>query len=334
MDRSPISVLTAQPQTSPTPIEFNDYSTRKEEMSTAISKTVSYLAGGDTTPDWRYSNLLKQYAATQGNLHQLSWRNALLVTLQYPAATHIKSEDSWTRSGAVAQSDEHRIWIWEPIYDTACPRCGNTPAYHDKPHVDCEYHERGSPEHWRTDVVGTRPAPYFDVAQVAGGTLEADDIQSPLEGIGGKALKEICCEMASEDGYKLNTVDRRDLQDSLGQLRRSAMTLQPIIDVAAVGVPSEALSAVKYHLLADYVTSGDSYGYTNEDETIAAWAAFAVGSCIGYDESHFSPKATFPVPLGDTPQSVEESLQAISETTDSYVKRLQQHARRRKRNIL
>jgi hypothetical protein len=111
MDRSPISVLTAQPQTSPTPIEFNDYSTRKEEMSTAISKTVSYLAGGDTTPDWRYSNLLKQYAATQGNLHQLSWRNALLVTLQYPAATHIKSEDSWTRSGAVAQSDEHRIWI-------------------------------------------------------------------------------------------------------------------------------------------------------------------------------------------------------------------------------
>ncbi|EMA17292.1 hypothetical protein C435_11345 [Haloarcula marismortui ATCC 33799] len=140
--------------------------------------------------------------------------------------------------------------------------------------------------------------------------------------------------MASEDGYKLNTVDRRDLQDSLGQLRRSAMTLQPIIDIAAVGLPSEALSAVKYHLLADYAASGDSYGYTDEDETIAAWAAFAVGSCIGYDESHFSPKATFPVPLGGTPQSVEESLQAISETTDSYVKRLQQHAQRRKRNIL
>jgi hypothetical protein len=111
------------------------------------------------------------------------------------------------------------------------------------------------------------------------------------------------------------------------------MTLQPIIDVAAVGLPSEALTAIKYHLLADAVTTDGDYGHSDVDEARAAWATYAVSAHVGYGDSHFSPKAEFPIPRGKDQASVKELLEGISSTSESYIKRLQKQAERRRRQF-
>jgi hypothetical protein len=325
----PVSVLTSQSDISLPP--FNNYTTRKEDMSDSTSAVISYLA--DSTADWHSHQVMEKFAAVQGELPSLSWKNALLVALQYPQATYIRHKNAWAEDGLVGQSNESKIWIWEPIYDTACPKCGNTPAYHSRSHISCDYHQTGTPEHWPTDVVGTTPAPYYDVNQVAGVDAESSVNRSPLRNIGGKALEAICETVITEDGYQLNKVSEWELDGSQGQLRRSAMTLKPLIDIVSSGQPQEALSAVKYHLLADFTTNGAESGYTDRDESLAAWIVYCIGSHIGYHESHYSPDIGATPSIGDSPDTVKEGLQTISTTAESHINRLKQHTRRRRREF-
>jgi hypothetical protein len=325
----PVSVLTNPTNISLPP--FDSYSTRKEDMSSSTSAVVSYLA--ENSADWHSHKIMEKFAAVQGQLPSLSWKNALLVALQYPQATHIRHENAWEQDGLVGHPEESKIWIWEPIYDTACPKCGNTPAYHSKPYISCDYHQTGTPEHWPTDVVGTTPAPYYDINQIAGVDEEGDVNRSPLRNIGGKALRAICEEAITEDGYQLNQVSEWELGDAQGQLRRSAMTLKPIIDIISSGQPQEALSAVKYHLLAEFTTSGAEYGYTDWGKALATWIVYCVGSHIGYHESHYSPHIGDISSIGDSPDTVIEGLDTISTTAESYINRLKQHTRRRQREF-
>lgn len=324
---NPLSVL-ARPSRSQS-ITFGDYTDRKEDMGDTVATVVSSLANRPV--DWQYMAAVEEYAGVQGRLYNLSWRNALLVALQYPQATHIKHEDTWKRAGVATKDGTDKIWIWEPIYAPACPKCGNTEAYHSKPHVSCTYHRTGTPEHWPTDVVGTTPEPYYDVSQVTGSALGSHTNQSPLQNIGGRALESISEQVLSEDGYNLNIVSGKTLDVPRGRLRRSAMTLRPIIEVVSAAQPYEALSAVKYHLLADFTTDGENYGYTDRDETLASWILYCIGSHIGYHESHYTPDSSEAASIGNTPEEVKAAFQMISTTTESHLNRLEQHVRRRQR---
>jgi len=325
----PISVLTNQSDASFS--LFDNFSTRKGEMSEAISEVISYLA--ESAPDWQYHKAMETITAVQGQFSNLSWKNVLLVALQCPQATHIKHQDAWERDGVVGQPGASAIWIWEPVYGTACPKCGNTPDYHSKPHVSCTYHRTGTPRHWPTDVVGTTPAPYYDISQVLSVDDDSSVSSSPLQNIGGNALETISELAIADDGYQLNRVDEWELDGSQGRLRQSPMTLKPIIDVTSSGQPQEALSAVKYHLLAEFSTSGADYGYTERDEILATWIVYCIGSHIGYHDSHFAPKIGAVPTIGNSPETVKEALQTISTTAESHINRLKQHARRRRREF-
>lgn len=116
----------------------------------------------------RASAQFQRWLDAQAQFHDYSYRNALLITRQYPGATKVAGYRTWQE-----EFDRHvtegasAIWIWAPITAPACPDCGDSASYRD--HDDCT--SDTPPDEWAVDVVGYKPVPVFDVSQTAGEPL-------------------------------------------------------------------------------------------------------------------------------------------------------------------
>jgi hypothetical protein len=126
----------------------------------------------------------QQWLDVQSRFHEYPHRNALLSKLQCPAATKVAGYNTWrTEFDRYVREGEQAIWIWAPIITTRCPRCKNSPSYHDR--SDCEYDET-PPEEWANGLVGFKPVPVFDVSQTDGDPLP--DLQTDVVGGDGELL--------------------------------------------------------------------------------------------------------------------------------------------------
>jgi hypothetical protein len=148
--------------------QFRDSDARDDEMGEAIEEWAEELIDG--AQDAAASDEFQEWLDAQAQFSNLSWRNTLLIKMQKPDATKVATFNTWLYEfDRNVKEGEKALWIWEPMYrDTVCPKCGNTPGYHDREHVDCDNHEEGTPEEWDGGVVGFKPGARFDISQTEG----------------------------------------------------------------------------------------------------------------------------------------------------------------------
>lgn len=160
--------LTQSTDVTPTRQQFRDTDARDEEMGEAIEEWAEELIDG--AQDAATSAEFQEWLDAQAQFSDLSWRNTLLIKMQMPDATKVATFNTWLYEfDRNVKEGEKALWIWEPMHrDTVCPKCGNTPGYHDREHVDCNNHEEGNPDEWGSGVVGFKPGARFDISQTEG----------------------------------------------------------------------------------------------------------------------------------------------------------------------
>ncbi len=108
-------------------------------VEAACERLAEQLAAGHT-------EAYLQFLAFHAKFHKYSPANALLILSQRLEATRVAGLSTWNRLGYRVRAGEKAIWIWAPILrkgvDTATGEEGET-------------------------LVGFRPAPVFDVSQLA-----------------------------------------------------------------------------------------------------------------------------------------------------------------------
>ncbi|UHQ98734.1 ssDNA-binding domain-containing protein (plasmid) [Natrinema zhouii] len=181
-------------------VSFDDSDTRREEMHSTMETWVEDLV--DEVDDAVSSEQFQEWLDVQSHFHDYSYRNTLLITRQCPHATHVAGYRTWQNEfDRHVKEGESAIWIWAPIIAKQCPKCENSPSYHDR--SDCEY-DGTSPEDWSKGLVGFRPAPVFDISQTEGEPLpeleteatgEADELVPVL--LEGASMLEVEVEVVS-----------------------------------------------------------------------------------------------------------------------------------------
>jgi len=156
----------SQPDTATQPATFSDAPTRADEMHNAIDDWITVLLAETTTA--RASEAFQRWLDVQSRFHDYSARNALLISLQCPDATHVAGYRTWqTEFDRQVSEGESAIWIWAPITAKVCPTCGEPKASHDD---DCESDSVPDTE-WPTQLRAFKPVPVFDVSQTTGEPL-------------------------------------------------------------------------------------------------------------------------------------------------------------------
>ena len=130
-----------------TPIQPNQPTSTRQERAEQMAATVDaacehlaeQLAAGHTQE-------YLAFLAFHAKFHRYSAANALLILSQCPEATRVAGLSTWNRLGYRVRAGERALWIWAPVL-----RKGVDPA-------TGEEGER---------LVGFRPAPVFDAAQLA-----------------------------------------------------------------------------------------------------------------------------------------------------------------------
>src|SRR6056297_3760786 len=171
--------------TSDSSVSFKETDTRRDEMHSTIEAWIDDLA--DHVDDAQASEEFQDWLDVQSRFHDYSYRNTLLIQLQYPAATKVAGYNTWQNDfDRHVQEGEQAIWIWAPIITKRCPECENSPSYHEK--IGCEYNETSTDE-WSKGLVGFKPTAVFDVSQTEGEPLpeletaatgDADDLVPAL----------------------------------------------------------------------------------------------------------------------------------------------------------
>ncbi len=172
--------------TSDSSVSFEETDTRHDEMHSTIEDWIDDLV--DHVDDAQASEEFQEWLDVQSRFHDYSHRNTLLINLQCPDATKVAGYNTWRNEfDRHVQEGESAIWIWAPIITKQCPKCENSPSYHEQ--SDCEYDET-SPDEWSKGLVGFKPTGVFDIAQTEGEPLpgleteatgDADDLVPALE---------------------------------------------------------------------------------------------------------------------------------------------------------
>ncbi|MDS0478403.1 ArdC-like ssDNA-binding domain-containing protein [Natrinema sp. 1APR25-10V2] len=185
----------------------------------------------DHVDDAQASAEFQEWLDVQSRFHDYSHRNTLLINLQCPEATKVAGYNTWrNKFDRHVQEGESAIWIWTPIITKQCPKCKNSPSYHEQ--SDCEYDEM-SPDEWSKGFVGFKPTSVFDVSQTEGEPLpeleteatgDADDLVPTLE------------DAATDIGVTVRIVDADEWKhgDAMGVCKyRSKRDLQPVVEAKA-----------------------------------------------------------------------------------------------------
>ncbi len=145
MNTYPTTAVPATPTQAPS-VPAPSTPTRQERaaqmaatVDAACERLAEQLAAGHT-------EAYLQFLAFHAKFHRYSPANALLILSQRPEATRVAGLSTWNRFGYRVRAGEKAIWIWAPML-----RKG----------VDTATGEE------RETLVGFRPAPVFDAAQLA-----------------------------------------------------------------------------------------------------------------------------------------------------------------------
>ncbi|MDP9358714.1 MAG: ArdC-like ssDNA-binding domain-containing protein [Chloroflexota bacterium] len=146
MNTHPTATVPATTTTT-TPIQPNQPTPTRQERAAQMTATVDaacerlaqQLAAGHT-------EAYLQFLSFHAKFHRYSAANALLILSQRPDATRVAGLSTWNRLGYRVRAGEKAIWIWAPVLRKV---------------------EDNVTGEERETLVGFRPAPVFDAAQLA-----------------------------------------------------------------------------------------------------------------------------------------------------------------------
>ncbi|MFB1066259.1 DUF955 domain-containing protein [Natrinema sp. H-ect4] len=262
-------------------VSFDDSDTRRDEMHSTMEAWVDDLV--NEVDDAVSSEQFQKWLDVQSHFHDYSYRNTLLITRQCPHATHVAGYRTWRN-----EFDRHvkeggsAIWIWAPIIAKQCPKCENSPSYHDR--SDCEYDET-SPEGWSKGLVGFRPASVFDISQTEGEPLpeleteangEADELVPAL--LERASMLEVEAEVVSPAEWPHG--------DARGVCQYRSPAERPLIEVRD-RENSADLAVTTVHEYAHALLHGDVNDETERSkrELEAEAVGYIVGRYFGLDTS-------------------------------------------------
>ncbi|GGL72941.1 ArdC-like ssDNA-binding domain-containing protein [Halocalculus aciditolerans] len=210
-------------------VSFEETDTRHDEMHSTIEAWIDDLV--DHVDDAQASAEFQEWLDVQSRFHDYSHRNTLLINLQCPEATKVAGYNTWRNEfDRHVQEGESAIWIWAPIITKQCPKCENSPSYHEQ--SDCEYDET-APDEWSKGLVGFKPTAVFDVSQTEGEPLPELETEATGD---ADDLVPVLTNVADELGVSVRIVDSADWEhgDAKGVCKyRSKRDLQPIVEAKA-----------------------------------------------------------------------------------------------------
>jgi hypothetical protein len=237
-------------------------------MGDEVERAVELLAGDGPTD--RAEAELNEFVQLACRVPSFSASNLLLVRAQAPDAQLLGTDEFWeSHHGRQIAFGADPIWVWEPIWRAQCPKCGNSREYHERRLVDCDQHNRGSPDAWRRGVVGCRPSCRFDITDTQGGPVEAYQWETVGEQHVGYLLEHL-------RGYaEANDIRVDIIEEPPGEsaapwmLSRSLMDFTPVLTiqegVAPIQEAVHLLRGVAHTQLVDKSSGG--YGELRSIET-------------------------------------------------------------------
>ena len=263
-------------------VAFDDSETRHDEMHSTIDEWLDDLA--TLTDEAQASQQFQDWLDVQSRFHDYSHRNTLLIHLQRPDATRVAGYNAWqSEFDRHVQEGEQAIWIWAPIITTRCPKCHNSPSYHDN--SDCEYDET-PPEGWSRGLVGFKPTAVFDVAQTEGEPLP--ELETEATGDTGGLVPSLI-DAADDLGVTVEIVnaDEWDHGEAMGICRyQYAAEEQPIVEAKARSNQAD-LAVTLVHEYAHALLHGgvDAEQERAKREVEAEAVGYVVGRYFGLDTS-------------------------------------------------
>ncbi|GAA0312784.1 ImmA/IrrE family metallo-endopeptidase [Halarchaeum salinum] len=294
-------------------VAFEDSSSRSESMTETIEAWVEDLI--THVGEARESEAFQEWLDVQSRFHDYSYRNTLLITLQYPEATKVAGYRAWQEDfDRHVQEGESAIWIWAPIIAKQCPECENSPNYHEQ--SDCEYDET-PPEEWSEGLVGFQPASVFDVSQTEGEPLP--ELETAATGDAGD-LVAVLEDAASELDVEVRLVDAEEWihGQAEGICKPRQSDEPPLVEVRdraneadlAVTLVHELAHALLHGAISDPLAR-------SEQELEAEAVAYIVGRHYGLDTSNSS--FYLAAWAGDDPEAIRERLGRISRTAEQLI---------------
>ncbi len=137
----PTSIMTPAPSKlePPTPTRQERAQQMAATVDLACKRLAQQLAAGHTEE-------YLQFLAFHARFHRYSPANALLILSQRPEATRVAGLSTWNKLGYRVRAGERATWIWAPVLRKV---------------------EDNVTGEERETLVGFRPAPVFDAAQLA-----------------------------------------------------------------------------------------------------------------------------------------------------------------------
>jgi len=115
------------------------------------------------------SDEFKRILSTMARFHSYSWRNCLLIFMQFPQSTRIAGFRTWNKMGRFVKKGESAIWIFAPM----------TFKKKDEEKDDDE-----------TIVTFFKPVPVFDISQTEGDPLPSLNLK-PIENSNEELLNRL-----------------------------------------------------------------------------------------------------------------------------------------------
>jgi len=268
--------------TSDSSVSFEETDTRHDEMHSTIEDWIDDLV--DHVDDAQASAEFQEWLDVQSRFHDYSHRNTLLINLQCPEATKVAGYNTWRNEfDRHVQEGESAIWIWAPIITKQCPKCENSPSYHEQ--SDCEYDET-SPDEWSKGLVGFKPTSVFDVSQTEGEPLP--ELETEATG-NADDLVPALTDAADELGVTVRIVDADEWEhgDAKGVCKyRSKRDLQPVVEAKARSNQAD-LAVTLIHEYAHALLHADVTDETERSkrEVEAEAVAYIVGRYFELDTS-------------------------------------------------
>ncbi|MDS0301355.1 ImmA/IrrE family metallo-endopeptidase [Halogeometricum sp. S1BR25-6] len=295
-------------------VSFSETDTRHEEMHSTIEQWVEELV--DDVDAAQASDEFQEWLNVQSRFHDYSHRNTLLIKRQCSEATKVAGYNTWRNEfDRHVQEGEQAIWIWAPIITTRCPKCENSPSYHEK--IGCEYDETPS-EEWSKGLVGFKPAAVFDVSQTEGEPLpeletaafgDADDLVPVLK------------RAADELGVTVRIVDADDWEygDAKGVCKqRNLHELTPVVEVKARANQADlAVTLIHEYAHALLHFDVDDEEERSKREVEAEAVAYIVGRYFGLDTS--GSAFYLAAWQGDDSEVIQDRLGRISSTAQEII---------------
>ena len=300
--------------TSDSSASFEETDTRTDEMHSTIEAWLDDLV--DDVDAAQASDEFQEWLDIQSRFHDYSHRNTLLIKRQCPEATKVAGYNTWRNDfDRYVQEGEQAIWIWAPIITKRCPKCENSPSYHEK--IGCEYDETPS-EEWSKGLVGFKPAAVFDVSQTEGEPLpeletaafgDADDLVPVLKRV------------ADELGVTVRIVDADDWEygDAKGVCKqRNLHELIPVVEVKDRANQADlAVTLIHEYAHALLHFDVDDEEERSKREVEAEAVAYIVGRYFGLDTS--GSAFYLAAWQGDDSEVIQDRLGRISSTAQEII---------------